>query len=187
MLNWVGIIATALIGGLTGFASARFQDKLRRRDGFRAIARALQADADRMRRELGPPEDRYVELNAYGTSRAAPTLHRWTERLIADSGEIDSALVAEFLALDTQLNNFGVYLDKLRETSATVASLRAQQRAGETAGVSGALQTVSSRRQADELQPAATFAHDRIVDARREAVRRLDAIDVLLAPYSQPS
>lgn len=185
-INWASTVASALIGAIVGFTSAKLQDRQRRATRLRALGGALQADAKRIREELGDPADTYVELMPYGSVRAAPTIHKWTERLVTEAAEIDPQIVAEYLVLERLLHNFGHYLERLREASGTVARLQSELQEAESEGASRVGDIVMLRRQIERTQPIATHAHHMVVRARKESVARLLEIERLLEPYSTP-
>jgi hypothetical protein len=92
-INWGASAASAVIGGVAGFLSARLQDYLRRREKTRALSGALAAEVTRIRSQLGALEDEYKEAHLFGLAPDIPSVHRWLERVIIDAADLTPTLV----------------------------------------------------------------------------------------------
>ncbi|MDP3738696.1 MAG: hypothetical protein Q8R02_14980 [Hyphomonadaceae bacterium] len=170
---------SALFGAAAGFGSATFQEQLRRKKRFHALAAALDVERRRIADELqalrADPGD-YAEVRVQ-----APSVHRWLERVIVDSSELDPRLVAEFLLLERILHNTGVYLEASakaqRHTSNLHASIERAVAAGEARAVADGRQALMPVEQRRALARAEL---DRSMNA---ALLSLSAIEQLLRPY----
>ena len=183
--QWFRLLSPILLGALAGLVSALIQDRLRRRNRLRAIAGALRVDLTRIRAHLGDPSKTYTDYNFYGVTRAFPAIHPWTERLVVDAGEISPRVVAAFMELERQLNNYAISVQKLREASSEVAY--PQGGANETREREGddSAATAPVFKNLEEAKQQAALFHDSIIDARKDAWASMDKLESLLASFSK--
>ncbi len=165
------VLSTAL-GAVAGFFSGRFQERLRRHDRWKGIAAALHADLDRIRRELGEPSDKYTDFNVRGLGRAIPSLHEWTQHLIVEAAEFSPGVVAQYMELERQLNNYAMNVLKLREATAEVGHHTSQIAQG-----------IPVAKKLEEAQLHAEMFHGGTVEMRRDAWQTMTAIDQLLRAF----
>lgn len=175
----LSIILPAIIGGLVGFTSASLQETMRRRRRLRTLAAALDVERQRIRDELmvlrTEPDD-YA-----GVSTQAPSVHRWLEKVIVDSSELDARIVAEFLLLERILHNTGVHVE---------VSRKAERRAADTGKALEAATASGDGRAVADLKLSLVPLQQHVAIARGEVGRSADAafhsltqIESLLRPF----
>jgi hypothetical protein len=182
----------ALFGAGIAIAAGRAQERYKRKDRQRELAGALLVECSRIRRQLGAPRDKMMEITAYGLTMAPPEIHRWMQQLIPASAVIDPRIVEQFIQLDTQLANFQVAVPLWRAARSTAESTQADferaERARDLALMSGLpmplVQPGGDAQHRREMNERRDFLETECVDARERAIEHLDRLDALLTPHS---
>jgi hypothetical protein len=128
-------LISATLGGIAGFASALLQERLRRRTRFRSVAAALHVEACRIEDELRAMASDAEDY--LGVATVTPAVHRWLERTVVDSAEMDPGLVAEFLLLERLLHNAAVYWEKTTEAHGRLREAEQENSAVQPGGEAG--------------------------------------------------
>lgn len=183
-MGWANLLISAAAGAVFGLLAGALRDRLRRRNRHEGVARALMADVDRIREELGEPKDRYVEVTFYGAGPETPEIHTWVHELIAESAEISGDLVREFLRLDRSLANFALSVRKLREARRVVRTTKEELEQARTSKPRPFAREMALERRLEKDQSQVEFWHDSVVDDRKRAWKYLGNIEGLLKPYA---
>lgn len=183
--EWQRVLLPAIIGGGVGFLSARLQDFLVRRRRFKALASTLRAEVDRIQKELGEPHDVIEDWVGIGGGKGTPKIHPWVERVVLDTAELNSELVARFLDLDLQLNNYHHLFMALRDARTTVAEYHnlLQQSTDENQEESPASSEVTQ--DFDKAEEHFQMLQLLAATIRKDAWQTLKRIDELLTIYGK--
>ena len=182
-INWGSTLASAAVGGVAGFASARLQDYLRKRQRTRALAGTLASEVARIRSELGKPADKYTETHAFGLVPVIPLVHRWLERVVIEAADLTPFLVRDFLDLDRSLANLTVYVDKLRDVTLRRRELEEHIRAAKQSNTP--LVADGLRHDLEPVADEAAFFNYSAVEERKRATACLDRIQEALRKHGQ--
>jgi len=170
---------SALLGASAGFASATLQERLRARRRFGAVAAALNVERQRIVDELQAL--RSDSEDYAGVRLQPPSVHRWLEKVIVDSSELDPRLVAEFLLLERILHNTGIQLDAALKAQGHAANLSASI---EQAAASGRAASVTDGKQAlAPVQQRVASTRSELASSMNAALLCLSQIDALLRPH----
>jgi hypothetical protein len=183
--EWQKILIPAVVGGGVGFLSARLQDFLSRRRRFKALASTLRAEVRRIQKELGEPKDVIEDWVGFGGGKSTPSIHPWVERVVLDTAELNSELVARFLDLDLQLNNYHHVFMGLREARSRVAELADALEQSAHANQEEAAAPSEVAREAEDAEGAFQVLQELAATIRKDAWQTLKRIDDLLATYGK--
>ena len=183
--EWQKILLPAVVGGGVGFLSARLQDFLSRRRRFKALASTLRAEVSRIQKELGEPNDVIDDWVGLGGGKSTPIIHPWVERVVLDTAELNSELVARFLNLDLQLNNYHHVFMGLREARSRVAELAEALEQSAHANREEAAAPSEVAREAEEAEETFQVFQELAATIRKDAWQTLKRIDALLATYGK--
>lgn len=184
--EWQKILLPAVGGGGVGFFSARLQDFLSRRRRFKALGSTLRAEVSRIQKELGEPNDVIDDWVGIGGGKSTPSIHPWVERVVLDTAELNAELVARFLDLDLQLNNYHHVFMGLREARSRVAELaNALEQPVHANQEEEADASLEVAREAEEAEGAFQILQELAATIRKDAWQTLKRIDDLLASYGK--
>jgi hypothetical protein len=165
--------------------SPRLQDFLSRRRRFKTLASTLRAEVRRIQKELGEPKDVISDVVGFGGGKATPSIHPWVERIVLDTADLNTELVARFLDLDLQLHNYNWAFMALREARNRVAELSDSLEQSPPADQEDSTAPSEIGQEAGEAEEAFQILQELAATIRKDAWQTLKRIDDLLAVYGK--
>jgi hypothetical protein len=119
---WLSVV-TGASGAVVGFGfavkMAQYQAALDKHRAERQAAMALRVDLARLVANLGHSVEQFGD-GRKGQALTLPSVHRWSEPIIAQLAVADPLIIAECMRLDEVLKTFADAVSRLREHTQTM-------------------------------------------------------------------
>jgi hypothetical protein len=186
-ISTVLVSAGSFLFGLWG--SSFLQDRETRRRHL-GVVRALAAESQRIRSELGAGGPDYVPIGLGGATAVIPSVGPWVFSVLTDIATISPDVVTAYLKLDRDLQNVKAFnMAQDRAAAALQSASEARENAAKAATKAPDAETLGpamvaemeAKRKEERVEQVAQMADFSAENAFRNATTSLDTLDGVLS------